>query len=51
MGVTRIELRVELREHELVIADTPARHQQGIAQGRTMPLAMDFRVLAEHLAQ
>ena len=51
MPVGRVKLHVELREHELIIADEAARRQQGVAQGRAMALAMNLGMLGQQLAQ
>ena len=51
MSVTCIELHVELRKHELIVTDKPARSQQRIAQWRAMPLALNIWMFGKHLAK
>ena len=51
VGVSPIEIHVELGKEEVVIADAVAQAQQGRTQWRAMTFAMDVRMLAEQLAE
>ena len=49
--IAALKAVIELRQHELVVAEHAPQAEQGIAQRRALPFAINLRVHRQHLAQ